>query len=141
MRILSIIIIGLVVVMCVVGLYALIAKPTVVLPTVTVPLEETNALTALARQQNINQFDVKARTDGTVSIQADGRDVGYVSYTPATLANAVTLASKVGLPDNALTAMRILPMIFPGLALNASLTGLTTFFVLPLELNLRLIPG
>jgi hypothetical protein len=141
MRLISVVLIGLVVVMCIVGLYALIAKPTVVLPTVTVPLTDNNALAAIARQQNISQFEVKARTDGKMFLTADGRDIGTVNYNPATLRNTVALASKVALPDNALTAIRILPVVFPGLALNAALTGLATFFVLPVELNLRFIPG
>jgi hypothetical protein len=141
MRIVSIILIGLVLIICAAGLYAILTRQAITLPTYTYRLDPNSALTTLAHQQNISQFDVKARTDGRVYLKADGRDLGYVEYTPETLGNAVAYGSVVGLPDNALTAMRILPMIFPGLTLNAWLSGLALFHVLPVELNVQLIPG
>jgi len=116
--------------------YLFIAKPVIVLPTQTVKLPP-DTLTALQHQLNVNQFAVKARTDGKALILADGKEVGYISYNLGQLKNAYELAEKMSLTPNDTRVIRVIANVFPQLTWNAVLTLVTVYSVLPIEVTVQ----
>src|SRR5690242_13495759 len=97
MRRISIVLIVVLVALVILVGYVYLAKPVVVLPTVTMNMPENSSLGALQRQLNINQLSFRARTDGKIMIIGDGKELGYVSYNLGSLSNAVQLGEKIGL--------------------------------------------
>lgn len=135
------VIIGLIVVLVVVLGFVWIAKPTLPLPTVTVPLAANDPMGAFQRQLKINELNVKIRTDGKVSAIADGKELAYTSYNPASLANAIDLAERHTLSPAMRTGVTVFQWIFQRLTWNVFLTGLSLYYGLPVEINIRFIPG
>lgn len=132
--------IGLIVVIILV-LYVYIAKPTLVLPGVTVALPPTVPLKGLLEQQKISGLDLRVRTDGKIFANAGSTEIARIDYTPLTLANSLFLSEKMLMPDPYKTAIRLVPILFPGLTLNMLSIGMTTYYVLPIEMNVRFIQG
>jgi hypothetical protein len=125
----------------IVVLYIFVAKPTLVLPTVTVVLPQASPLNAFARQLNFKELRLQVRTDGKTFVVADGKELAQVAYTPASLNNVIQLSEKFLLPRNAASAIRPIPLLFPAWAANLSATGLTIYYVLPIEMTVRIIAG
>jgi hypothetical protein len=121
--------------------YVLIAKPTLVLPTIVMVSPQNSAMYAYQKQLNITQLDVKLRTDGKVDLLGDGKDLATIAYNPVTLSNTLEIAKKVALPASTARAIGYLPILFPHLALNTFLTGQTVYFVLPIEMTVRFVQG
>ncbi len=135
------VLIGVIAVICVLVLYVLIAKPVVVLPAVTVPLSEGDSIGAVQRQMKINELNLVLRTNGKLAVNADGQQLASLSYTPVSLSNTSNLVQPFVLTDNIKTVLRTVPFLFPALASNASLTGLTLYYVLPVEITVRFVSG
>jgi hypothetical protein len=95
---------------------------------------------------NIQAFDVTLRTNGKVFVGADGQAAAELSYTPDTLGNATDLAVRAALPSSSrafllLVPLLVFPWISPQLIWSAFITGLSLYYVLPIELTLRFIRG
>jgi len=118
--------------------YLYVAKPVIVLPTQTVRLPP-NSLAALQRQLNVNEFAVKARTDGKALILADGKEVGYISYNLGQLKNAYELAERMSLTPQDAKIIRVVANVFPQLTWNAILTLVTVNSVLPIEVTFQFV--
>jgi hypothetical protein len=131
----------LIIVFLILVLYVLFAKPTLVLPTVVIPAQPNSAITAYQQQLNINQLDVKIRTNGKMFLLADGRDLGYVSYDPVSLKNGIYLGERVALPPSSIRAISLVPIFFPHLVLNAVVTSQILYFTLPIEITVRFLRG
>jgi hypothetical protein len=140
MRRISWVIIGIAVIGLAVAAYVLIAHPVIVLPTYVVP-QESSPILAYQQKLNINQLDVKIRTDGKVTLVADGKEVGYVSYNLGSLMNAIRLAEKTALPKNTVAGLGVVPLVFPELVSNLRFSSQTLYFVLPVEMTLRFVRG
>jgi len=119
--------------------YVWLAKPTVVLPPVNIAMGANSPLIAMKRQLGVDQLDLQTRTNGTVSILADGTELGYLSYDPNTLKRAANIATDVSLTPNQQTQIKLLPYVFPGLASNAFLAAQALYYALPFQLTLRLV--
>ncbi len=141
MRRIHLVIIGIIVVICVVALYVSIARPTLTLPTVTVALAEGSPVAAIQQQMNVKELNVVVRTDGKVMVNADGQQLAGLSYNLVSLNNTSNLAQQVAMPPSARIAIRIFPFLFPGLASNVYLTGLSAYYVLPVEITIRFVRG
>lgn len=137
MRRIQWVLLGIAAVIVIVVLYVLIAKPTLVLPTVTVRQPQGSVLQAYLRQLNVNQLDLRVRTDGKMIMLADGRELGYVTYTPATLSNALQVAGKVAMTEDTARTVRLIPVVFPALTSNLLLTSMAGYYVLPMEITFR----
>lgn len=136
------VLIGVIAVICIFILYVFFAKPVLVLPAVTVPLSEGNSIGAFQRQLKINELNLVLRTNGKVAVNADGQQLASLSYTPVSLSNTSNLVQPFVLTDNNIKAvLRTVPFLFPALASNASLTGLTLYYVLPVEITVRFVSG
>lgn len=135
------VLIVIVAVILVVALYVWIAKPTLVLPTITVSLSQNDPLGQFQRQLKANELTVRVRTDGKVVINADGQPLANVSYDIPSLATATDLAFKTAMPPTAKTTMTVLQYIFPQLTWNLYISGLSMYYTLPVEITLRFIPG
>lgn len=129
------------IVLIILVLYVLIAKPTLVLPTVVVTPEQSGGIAAYQQQMNINQLDVKIRSNGQMFLLADGKDLGTINYDPVTLKNGVDLAQRVGLQNRERRIISLLPILAPQLVLNAAVTGQILYFTLPIEITVRFIRG
>lgn len=137
MRRIQWVLLGIAALLVIVVLYILIAKPTLVLPTVTVRLPQDSVLQVYQRQLDINQLDLRVRTDGKMIVLADGRELGYLTYTPASLSNALQVAGKVALPESTARTVRLIPVVFPALTSNLLLTSMAGYYVLPMEITFR----
>lgn len=133
--------IGLLAVILILVLYVYIAKPTLVLPGITVALPPTIPLKGYMQQEKISGLDVRVRTDGKIIANAGAKELAIINYTPLTLANSIYLAEKMLLPDPYKTTIRLVPIIFPGLTLNLLSIGMTAYYILPIEMNVRFIQG
>jgi hypothetical protein len=121
--------------------YVLIAKPTLVLPTMVMVSPQNSAMYTYQKQLDITQLDVKLRTDGKVDLIGDGKDLATIAYNPVTLGNTLDIAKKVALPPATVRAIGYLPILFPHLALDTFLTSQTIYFVLPIEMTVRFVQG
>ncbi len=135
------VLIGVIAVICIFVLYLFIAKPVLVLPAVTVPLSEGDPIGAVQRQMKVNELNLVLRTNGKLAVNADGQQLASLSYTPVSLSNTSNLVQPFVLTDNIKTVLRTVPFLFPALASNASLTGLTLYYVLPVEITVRFVSG
>lgn len=142
MRRIHFVLIGVIVVICGLAIYVLLARPLIVLPTMTIPLSENNVIGAYQRQLGINELNVILRTDGKLTITADGQPLARLSYTLDSLSETSDLAQQMLLPPAArvATRLRLFP-IFTGLARNVYLNELYLYYVLPVELNIRFVRG
>jgi len=131
----------LIVVAIILVLYILVAKPVLVLPTVNVPADPNSAISAFQKQSNINQLDVKVRTNGRMLLLADGREMGYVSYDPVSLRNGIFLAERTILSPSQVRIITWVPLLFPHLVLNAAVTSQILYSTLPIEITIRFIRG
>lgn len=139
MRPLYLVLIIVVVAILLIAGFVWFAKPTVALPPINVPMQANSPLIALKHQLGVDQLDLRTRTNGTVSILADGSELGYLSYNPATLKNATNVATNLSLSPNLQTGMKLVPYIFPGLASNAFLTAQAVYYALPFEIIFRIV--
>jgi hypothetical protein len=121
--------------------YVLLAKPTLVLPTIVMVSPQNSAMYVYQKQLKITQLDVKLRTDGKVDLLGDGKDLATMVYNPVTLGNTIAIAKKVALPPAWSRALGYIPYLFPHLALNTFLTSQTIYFVLPIEMTVRFVQG
>ncbi len=132
-------------------LYLLIAKPVIVLPPVTVSLPADHPLQNYLTLLKIRQLDVTLRTNGRLSLAADGQRLGFLSYNLDSLRNAMELASRLLLPQSVgaaalgLTTPLLLlvcfPFLLPPFAWNLVMAGLWAYFIIPVEFTLRLTGG
>ena len=141
MRRIHYVLIGVTVVICILALYVLLARPVLVLPTVTVPVSENNTIGAYQRQLGINELNVIIRTDGKLTITADGQQLASLSYTLVSLNNTSDRAQQIFLPPVARTAIRLFPFVFPQLASTMNLTGQWIYYLLPVEMTIRIVRG
>lgn len=133
--------VGVLVVCVLLVLYVLIAKPTLVLPTITIALPKSSPLIALKEQIKSNELHLVLRTDGKAFFVSDGKELAQVDYTPATLGNTVRIAQKTVVSPETNRIIRFIPLVFPDLIANAMSFGSTAFYVLPLEITFRFIPS
>lgn len=135
------VIVGLVAVIVILLLYIWLAKPTLVLPTVTVALPQAS-MDAIKQQTKLNDIQLRVRSDGKAYVLGDGKQLAQVDYTPETLSNTLRIAGKVAAPPPPyMTALSALPGVFPNLTTNALLTGLAAYYFLPLETTIRFTSG
>jgi hypothetical protein len=134
------VLIGILAVVVIVVLFIWLAKPTLVLPPVTITVPESSPLNAITRRMN-NDLQVKVRTDGKAFVTSAGTELGEVAYTPATLANTLRIAEKALVPPETSRNIRVIPLIFPRETMNALATGLALYYFLPVETTFRIIPG
>lgn len=137
----QVVLIGIIVVILILALYVWIAKPTLVLPTVTVPVSEANSIGLIQRQLKIGELNLKMRTDGKILINADGHDLGYAAYTPVSLQNLATILTRVSLTPTQKMGVTVFSYIFQRLVWNVYLTGVSLYYALPVEITFRFIPG
>ena len=133
--------IGITAVICVVVIYVFLAKPVLVLPTITIPLSENNVIGAYQRQLRINELNIIVRTNGKLSITADNQQLANLSYTLDSLNNSSDLAQQMFLPSLTRTTIRLFPFLFPQEAWKMYLSGLYLYYVLPVEINIRIVRG
>ena len=141
MRRKHLVLIGVTAVICGLAIYVHLARPVFVLPTITVPLSENNVIGAYQRQLRINELTIIIRTEGKLTITADGQQLARLSYTLVSLNNTSDLAQKMLLPPAARTAIRLFPFLYPRLVWNVYLTGLCLYYVLPVEITIRFVQG
>lgn len=128
-------------------LYLVLARPVVVLPPVTVALSENNALAAYERLLKVDEFDLTLRTDGRLSVAANGQRLACLSCNLDSLKNSADLAGRFLMPPLAtLLAGGVLlwvvfPLVLPHLVWGLVLAGLYVYYILPFELTLRLVRG
>jgi hypothetical protein len=140
MRPLQLALICVVVVVLILVVYVLVAKPTVVLPTQTITLNDSTPLNAALKNSN-SDINLKVRSDGTITASANGTNVATVDYNPRTLANAIDLGQKIALTDNTRRVIRVSQILLPGLTYALLSNGYAIYRWLPLELNVRVVPG
>lgn len=133
--------VGVIVVGLILVLYVMIAKPTLVLPSVTIALPEASPLIAFKGQIKSNELQLKLRTDGKASFVSDGKELAQVAYTPATLASTIRIAEKTLLSPDTVRMVRFIPVVFPDLTASALSFASTAYYVLPLEITFRFIQG
>lgn len=141
MRRIHYVLIGVTVVICILALYVLLARPVLVLPTVTVPVSENNTIGAYQRQLGINELNVIIRTDGKLTVTADGQQLAGLSYTLVSLSNISDRGQQMLLPPAARTAIRLFPFLFPQLVSSINLTGQWMYYLLPVEMTIRIVRG
>lgn len=141
MRPMQVALVAIVVVLIILGLYVLIAKPTLVLPSVSIPVAGAAVLKNIADSQNANGLDLRVRTDGKIIAEVAGKELAQVGFTPQTLGNTVSLAEKVAVPPSTSATLRIAPALIPGLRTLLLNAALSAYYVLPVEFNFKLIPG
>lgn len=141
MRRIYLVLVGVTAVICGLAIYVLLARPVLVLPTITVPVSENNAIRAYQRQLGINELNVIIRTDGKLTIAADGHPLAGLSYTLVSLNNTSDRAQQMFLPPVARTALRLFPFLFPQLASNIYLAARCMYDVLPVEITIRIVGG
>jgi hypothetical protein len=141
MRPLQIVLLSLVVVLVILAVYVLLARPTVVLPTQTIALNDSTPLNAALKNSSLNGLDVRVRSDGTVTASAQGQEVATIDYTPQQLANALDLGQKIGLSAENRRMIRLGQILLPGLTYGILTNAYAAYHWLPLELNLRIVPG
>jgi hypothetical protein len=140
MRPLQLALICVVVVVLIFAVYALVAKPTVVLPTQTVALNDSTPLNSYLKQSSLNALQLKVRSDGTITAAADGQEVATIDYTPQTLANTLTLGQSF-IPQQIQRQIRAAQLLLPGLAYSLLNNGLAAYYLLPVELNVQFVPS
>ncbi len=146
MRRISPLLLVLIVVICAIALFVLLAHPVITLPAVTValPSSVTNSIPGLANTQT---FTVTLRTSGVLSVGVDGRTLTTLTYTPDSLSTARDLTMRAALPPSSdltlvfLIPALLFPWISPQLVWSALITGLSLYYVLPVEITLHLIHG
>ncbi len=143
-RIPSVVVILLLILGCL-TLYLLIARPVIVLPPVTLSLSESNAVAGYEQLLGINQLDLTLTTNGRLAVAADGQTLAYLSYDPGSLKNVMDLAASAFLPPFAgtmiLGAILVVIYFFPQLVYTLFLTALYTYYLIPIEITLRLVRG
>ncbi|MCL5951551.1 MAG: hypothetical protein M1132_07505 [Chloroflexi bacterium] len=145
MRRISPALIAVIVVVCALALFVIFAHPVIALPAVTValPASVTNAIPGLA---NVKALTVTVRTNGALSVGLDGQTLTTLSYTPDSLGAASNLAMRTALPSSDLTLLFLIPVLLfpwisPQLVWSALITGISLYYVLPVEVTLRFIHG
>jgi len=133
------IIIGLAVAIC--ACYVYIARPVLILPTVTVPMSDDSTVGAYQRQLNVSNLNVVLRTDGKFAVDADGQTLAQVKYHLGELVTIVDLAEKTALQDPARTAVRVYRLLFQDWAWNVLIGSLSVYYGLPVELTIRFTHG
>jgi hypothetical protein len=133
------VLIGLVALICGWIFFVWIARPSLVLPTVTIPLADNNSLGLFERQLKISALDVVVRTDGKISVRGDGQQLADLSYTFASLSHTADLAERTLLPRSVRTSLGVIPLVFPRLAWNALLSSFTMYYILPVETTVRFV--
>lgn len=118
-----------------------IFKPVIVLPTVTVPNGANSVLGAYQRQLNIAQLDLRIRTNGTMAILGDGKELGNLAYNPITLGRLIDRVERLALPPSTLQTIKLLPVVYPRLAWDVLMTSLAVYYVIPLEITVRFTNG
>lgn len=141
MRPLQVALVAIAVILVIMVLYVFFAKPTVVLPSVPIPVAGAVALKNIVDSQNANGLDVRVRTDGKIIAEVAGKELAQVGYTPQTLGNTISLAEKVAVPPSASATVRLAPALIPGLRALILNSALSAYYLLPVEVNLKLIPG
>jgi hypothetical protein len=119
----------------------ILVKPVLVLPTVTVPMAQTSVLGAYQRQLDIDQLDLRIRTNGRMAVLADGQELVFMSYNPTTLGRVIDRAERMLLPPNTVAAIKLIPVALPRLSWDVFLTSLAVYYVIPLEITVRFING
>ncbi len=132
-------------------LYLAIAKPVVALPPLTVALPPDHPLRSYLTLLKVQHVDLTLRTTGRLSLAADGQRLAFLTYNTDSLATAVDLASRVLIPQSlglaalGLIALVVVLVSFPLLSLtylcSALMTTLWVYFIIPVELTLRLTGG
>ncbi len=140
MRPLQLALISVVVVVLIFAVYVLVAKPTLVLPTQTVALNDSTPLNAVLKQSSLNALQLQVRSDGTVTAAADGQQVATIDYTPQTLSNTFSLGHKF-IPQEVSRQIRAAQLLLPGLAYSLLNNGLAAYYLLPVELNVQFVPS
>jgi hypothetical protein len=141
MRPAQVALIGVTVVLLILVVYVFVAKPTVVLPSVSIAVPGAVALKNIVEQQNANGLDVRVRTDGKIIAEVAGKELAQVGYTPQTLSNVVGLAEKVvAVPPSTVATIKLAPMLIPGVRTLLLNSAITAYYLLPVEVNLKLIP-
>lgn len=133
------IIIAVVLVLAVV--FVLVAKPTLVLPAQTVTLAANSPLLAYQRQMKINDLNLRVRSDGKAFVVGDGKDLAQIGYTPASLLHTLQIAERMGVEPQTSRYVRAFALVFPDVVANLWNTGLMVYYVLPMEMTIRFIPG
>jgi hypothetical protein len=141
MRRKHLVLIGVIVAICVLAGYIWIARPVLVLPAVTVALPETSTISVYQRQLKISALNVILRTNGKLTLNADGQELAYVSYTLFSVKHTADLAQNALLSPTAKMAIRLFPVVFSQWAWNAFLTNQFVYYVLPVEVTVRFVRG
>ncbi|MCC7164254.1 MAG: hypothetical protein IT331_17295 [Anaerolineae bacterium] len=129
------------VVLLILAVYVLFAKPTVVLPSIPISIAGAAPLKSIVESQNASGLDVRVRTNGKIIAEVAGKQLAQVDYNPQTLGNSVGLVERMAVPQTASAAVRLTPALIPGLRTLLLNSALTMYYLLPVELNLKLIPG
>ncbi len=135
-----------IVVICGLGLLVLLTHPVVVLPSLTITLPGSLVANANPALANIQTVTVTLRTNGTLSVGVDSHPLAVLTYTPDTLGTAANLAMRTALPWSngallLLVPLLMFPWIAPQLLWSALITGVSLYYVLPIELTLRFVRG
>jgi hypothetical protein len=136
----QLVLVGVIAVIIILAFYIWIARPVVVLPTVTVPLSPTYGIGLVQKQLHVNELSVRVRTDGKLILNGDGQELAHVSYDLVSLKNAADLAQKTSLGPDALTGLAVFLNVFPQVTWNLYFTSLSAFYGLPVEITIRFIP-
>jgi hypothetical protein len=104
-------------------------------------MAESSVLGAYQRQLNIAQLDLRIRTNGTMAILADGKELGNMVYDPTTLGRLVDRAERIALPPTTLQTVKLVPVVFSRLAWDLLMTGFAVYYFIPLEITVRFTNG
>ncbi len=135
------------VLLCGLILYLVIARPVIVVPPVTIALSDNNAIASYERLLKVDQLDLTLRTNGRVSVAANGQRLAYLSYNLESLRNSADLAGRFLMPPLATVVAGgvvlwvLFPLVLPHLVWGLVLAGLSAYYILPIELTLRLVRG
>ncbi len=134
------VLIGAIAAIIVLALFVWIARPVLVLPTVTVPLSSSYGIGLVQRQLKVNELSLRVRTDGKLILNGDGQELGHVSYDLVSLKNAANLAQTTLLSSDVRTGVSVFLNLFPQVTWNFYFTSLSVYYGLPVEITIRFIP-
>jgi len=136
-----VVLISIVVILAIMAVYVLIARPTVVLPSIPVAVPASVPIKSIADAKNASGIDLRVRTNGTILAEVGGTPLAEIGYTPETLGNALKIGERVSaIPASTSAAIRLAPSLIPGLRTLLLNSALSAYFVLPVEVNLKLVP-
>lgn len=106
--VLKVVLITLGVMAVVYGVYLLLGRPAIPIPSYRMQIGPENQLYPLVKATESDQMKLTLVTNGHVVASADDKDIAAIDYTPKTLQNAVDLAEKyMPPPDSQSTIERI----------------------------------